>query len=729
MRRETTRRDFLTTSAGTAVGLSVLGAFSVSSRASVAQVAPSADLEIFRQGYPRAFFFVPQTTSDFQYGALSYEEWEKMHLPLNGVMGKVISEERDYEGSADILPYVRLYKSRHPGKVAILYFNARGRVASDELVSTFFAGHWLYYAGTRLTRPVGSGASEVVLRVADPSVFSMGRYAGSSADDVAIVAVRPDGKPDWRKVEHARLKSIKARNKAIIVERGAYGRRTFSFPQGAYLAAHVMNGALAEDNVPVWTYNFSTAGPKDAQGRTGSGALADYLAAELGPNGTLSAFDGITFDAFDFVAEGRPAQAIDANGDGKADGGIFGGLNSVGIGTIQFTGNLRRQLPNKIIMGDCTYPERLQRSFGHLNGVESEGYPDLFDHDLNNTSKGTNLFGFWRASSPSPSLNYVNFKYRQKSPARDRNTFREPNLGEDQSYRKLRLVLASAVLADAAITYPPDWAPPDTVWNQEASRVRVFDELWQGVDQRPNWLGMPDGPPVLMANRAPDLLRGQGRTWPQSLVGRFRGTGVSFARVQGTTETSMVIRPTSTNAAVPVLSRTMAFTLPNIQVSGQDLFVSLQLSGSPLERYPSSMARRVYVNAIASGGRRRSSFTWAGQKPFTATFYFRNVGPGPVALGFSVEGSSPVRFINLTVRSAVDAAYRVFQNGAVFVNNSDRGYAFDLGALFPNTSFRRIQGSENQDTATNNGQPLGSGLSLPARDALFVIKNQQEAGP
>lgn len=420
MRRESTRRDFLINSAGTAVGLSMLGAFNVGPRISVAQAASLTDLEIFQQGYPRAFFFVPQTTSDFQYGALSYEEWEKMHLPLNGVMGKVISEERDYQGSADILSYVRLYKSRHPGKIAILYFNARGRVASDEFASTFFAGHWLYYAGTRLTRPVGSGASEVVLRVADPSVFSMGRYTGSSADDVAIVSVRPDGKPDWRRVEHVRLRSIKVQNKAIIVERGAYGRRTFSFPQGAYVAAHVMNGASTQDNIPYWSYNFSTVGPKDAQGRTGGSALADYLAAELGPNGTLSVFDGITFDAFDFVAEGRPVQAIDANGDGKADGGAFGGVNSVGMGTIQFTGNLRRQLPNKIIMGDCTYPERLQRSFGHLNGVESEGYPDLFDYDLNNTSKGTNLFGFWRASSPAPSLNYVNFKYRQKSPARDK---------------------------------------------------------------------------------------------------------------------------------------------------------------------------------------------------------------------------------------------------------------------------------------------------------------------
>jgi hypothetical protein len=724
MSRELTRRDFLMTSVGTVAGLSVLGPRSWVLSGGEAQAMLVSSLEIFWQGYPRAFFFLRQLENEALSGSLSYEEWEKMHLPLNGVLGKVLNEEREYSGTDNLL-LLRRYKARNPGKLMLLYYNGRGRGATDDAARSFFAGHWLYYKGTKLTRPVGARASERVLRVADTSVFKLGRYVGCPPDDIAIAAVGSGGKPNWGRVEHVRLKAIYPETKTITVQRGAYGTRLLSFPKGAYVAAHVqtMSYPYNNENAPFWSYNFSTVGPRDAQGRTGWEALADYLVEKLGPGGALSAFDGITFDAFDFVAEGRPAEAIDANGNGKADGGVIDGVNVYGLGTLQFALDLRQRLPDKIILADCTFPERLQRSFGHLNGVESEGYPNLFDYSLDNLSKGANLFNFWNENSAPPSLNYVNFKYRQQSPPSDRNTFIEPNLSKDQSYRKMRLALASAVFTDSAFTYPPDWAPPQTLWRQGNAKVRIFDELWQGEEQKPNWLGMPQGPAVFLAGKTSDFLHGQGESWPQNFVERFRGDRVAFARVEGTTGTSMVIRSTRSNTNVAVLKRTIAFALPGIGVPGEDLFVSLRLSANSLKGYPASVARQVYVTATPDGAQRRESFTWANGDPFTATFYFSDIGPGPVDLGFRVEGDAPVRFVRLTAHSAADAAYREFENGTVFANNSTRTYTFDLGRLFPNASFRRIQGSANQDPSTNNGQPLGAMLTLGPKDALFVARS------
>ena len=717
MAQEWTRRNFLKAGAGTMAAVSFIGSGGLFLRGGEAQAVPLSGLEVFERDYPRSFFFVSQIERDVVSGTTSYEEWRDRHLPFNGILSKVLSEERAYS-ETDNLPVLRRYKAENPGKLLLLYYNGRGRGATSH--AGFFAGHWLYYGGTKLTR--AASASGTVLHVGQTSAFSMGRYGGSLPDDVVISSVGPGGKPDWRRVEYARLKKINPKKGTITVQRGAYDTRPLSAPKGAYVAAHVMSGAYPAGSVeaPFWSYNYSTVCPRDADGRTGAEAFAAYLAGKLGPGGRLEAFDGITFDAFDFVPEGRPAEAIDANGDGRGDGALFGGVNAYGLGTSRFAALLRERLPGKVILADCTFPDTLQRSFGQLNGVESEGYPDLFDVDLDNTSKATNVFGFWKENSASPSLNYVNFKYRQSNPPKDRNTFQEPNLSEDESYRKLRLALASAQFSDAAFTHTLEWAPPQTLWVQGNTQVRVFDELWRGTDQEPNWLGQPKGPAVSLAAEAPDLLDGQGTSWPSAFVGRFEGAGVAFERSAGP-PASMVVKATSTNTSLPVLKRTMIFALPGIQVPGEDLFVSLRLSANPLKGYPTSVARRVSVTA-SRGTQKRGSFTWAGGEPFTATFYFRNIGPGPVDLGFTAEGDAPVRFFGLTARSAADAAYREFENGVVFVNNSTRPHTFEVGQLFPEGSFRRIQGSDNQDPATNDGQLLGATLTLGPKDALFAAR-------
>jgi hypothetical protein len=690
--------------------------------------ASPLDLEIFQQGYPRAFFF-RQTEDDAQVSEVSFAEWEKRYLPLGGIMGKVLNEEHDLSKKNN-LDWFLQYKANNPGKVVLLHYNGKGRRPTDEATRKFFAGHWLHYRGTNLTRALSGDSSATTLHVEDPSVFRLSRYDGALRDDIAIVPMT-GGKPDWSNAEQVRLRSIDHRAKTIFVVRGAYGTRPRSFPTGSYLAAHVATGPFGSpedppEHVALWSYNLSTVGPRDAQGRNGIEALTDYLVETFGPGGTLSSFDGITLDVMGFSASGWPKREIDTDGDGRADGSVIDGTDVFTLGSLELSEALRRRLPDKLILSDGQSPKGSQRSSRHLNGVESEGYSEVHDLGLNGISKGENVFNFWKTNSASPSFNYVNFKYKDKATGLPRNEF-EPSASEDQSYRKLRLALASAVFSDSVFTFkgpftsdPGKWGPPPTLWKQGGVQVRVFDELWQGVDQIPNWLGMPLGPAVYLASASPDLLAGRGTRWPQTFIERFRGNGVLFSREEGTAGPGMLIRDSSPDASQLVLDRRLVFTLPGVEVSGKDLFVSLRLRTDPLEGYPAWVGRRVNVNA--AGIRRLGSFTWANDKSFAAKFNFRDVGPGRVDLEFGVEGQGPVHFERLVARSAANAAYREFENGAVFYNDSNRSYTFELQRLFPGASFRRLRGTDNQDPTTNNGRPLGATLTLGPRNALFVVR-------
>jgi hypothetical protein len=249
--------------------------------------------------------------------------------------------------------------------------------------------------------------------------------------------------------------------------------------------------------------------------------------------------------------------------------------------------------------------------------------------------------------------------------------------------------------------------------------VQVFDELWRGVDQKPNWLGWPRGRVVHLATESADLFGGKGKSWPQEFVGLFFGEGVAFTRDAGPSMTIEVTDPDAT-----VQDGDMRFVLPWIVVPAQDLFVVLRLRVAPLEGYPARIGRR--VNVITRSGidaeRRAEEVTWAGEMPFEARFYFTDVGIGLVNLNFKVEGHQPVFFESLEAYSATNAQYREFDNGVIFANPSTRPYTFDLARLFPRASFRRIQGSENQDPAVNNGQPLDDELTLGPKDGLFVVR-------
>jgi hypothetical protein len=239
------------------------------------------------------------------------------------------------------------------------------------------------------------------------------------------------------------------------------------------------------------------------------------------------------------------------------------------------------------------------------------------------------------------------------------------------------------------------------------------------VDQVPHWLGQPLGPAVHLAEQsAPDLFEGQGVDWVDAFIGRFEAEGVTISREGAEEAPFLAVRSVGSSGALP-------FVLPGIVLPDSDLFVSLRLRTEPLEGFPASVPRRVDVSATpAAGGEPFSEFTWAGEKPFSASLYFQNVGPGTVELTFEVEGGQPVYLESLTAHSATDGRYREFENGVVFANPSTRDYTFDVETLFPGVTLRRLQGTGNQDPQTNDGSAVGQQLTLSARNGLFVVRDE-----
>ena len=828
------------------------------------------DLDIFRDGWPRAFFF-RQSESIARAGRMPFENWEKMFLRLDGIMGKTLDEEIPGTQERNIPVFTR-FKQLHPKQAVLLHFNGDARDPRWEC-GGFFAGHWLYHTGCRVTTDVPAQPGECELRVEDPRLFrvNMGRY-GDTNDDLCLCALGPDGKPDWNQSEQLELLAVDRAAKTLRVRRGAFGTAPRAFAAGkAYLAAHLVEGPWEKKAHLLWLYNYSTHCPRDARGRNCVDALVNDLAPRFLPGGALRSFDGLEFDVLMFSPYGGNRE-VDANGDGKADGALFDGINTYGLGVFEFCRRLREKLgPDKIIMADG-HSEHHQRSFGVLNGIESEGWPDLSDPDLADWSGGLNRHEFWRLNAFKPALNYINHKFVERST--------KPGEVEKMTPIPLsisRLVMAAGLFTDSTFTY--------CILPTSGKDVGVYDELRMGAANRLHWLGKPLAPPVRLALRAPDLLQGQGQRWSGEFVGKLRPDSATLATADdGRTLRISAERPDA---------ETTGFTLPAMTLPEGDLLLRLRIKAEPMRGYPAAVARVAWVGWLRSGDLMRprplvtgmtlrgrkdapiergsgavvrfepladvagekhkayfvhppylgavgSTFweteaaipadkprlvffsalsdrarsisdgvvlkievrrddkaeevatfthterqwiarsadlsrwagqtvrlrfttdpgprdnatadqtywgdlrivsgaggttrarplpltparmmTWANDKWFDASFYFRDLGPDTVDFTFEFEGSQPVYLAGLTAHVATDAIARDYEHGVVLANPGTRPFTFDVSALFPGAKLRRLQGSPDQDPATNDGSAVGVSVTVGARDALYLVK-------
>jgi hypothetical protein len=243
----------------------------------------------------------------------------------------------------------------------------------------YMDGHWLYYNGARVLDGVSSRERIITIRVSDVSCFHMSPFAVNRAipDDAGLCVLGDDGKPDWSRAEQTKLLAIDASAGTITLQRGLYGSKPLSIEKGrAYVAAHVSQTWGTTNKL--WQINISTACPRDSRGRTAGEVWAGELIALMRPGGDLDYIDGVEFDVpfLRPMALGGDRRA-DCNADGLPDDGVLDGQPVFAIGLDNFFRTLRAAFPDRLIMADTG--ERAQRSLETLNGVETEGWPQLRD--------------------------------------------------------------------------------------------------------------------------------------------------------------------------------------------------------------------------------------------------------------------------------------------------------------------------------------------------------------
>lgn len=526
-----------------------------------AQLRDPEKLSLYTDGYPRAFFF-RATEGPPARPNPDYARWHADFSRLMGIMGKCLDEEvlgRQKNNPA----FFTQFKQEHPRQAVLLHLNGNARDPRFE-AAEFFAGHWIYRKPAAIHSDVPAESGLTTIKVSDTTVFrmNMGRYANRN-DDIALFALTPSGDYDWYHSEQVQLVAVNTVENTIQVRRAQYGTQARAFKAGqARAAAHQVEGPWGIRNNLMWYYNYATHCPKDSGGKNAADRYIDDIVGWFGPSGILTAYDGLEFDVLFHTTHG------DTDGDGTLDNGVVDGVNRYGIGVVEFVRKLRVRLGDRfILMADGALGQggsKSQRAWGFLNGIESEGWPDLRDWEIHDWSGGLNRQNYWQAFGRKPVLNYINHKFNERIPGGNPGDRRRPKVG----FNIHRLVLAAACFTDAAICYSFAPAPG------RDGRFGIWDELICGRDNVLGWLGRPLAPTVHLAAQSLNLLQGK------SLVNLISGPVTTEVKKNG-----IHISPKSHSPSG------FRFSLRDIPTSGPDLTAFVVMKAEPMQSYPSSVAR------------------------------------------------------------------------------------------------------------------------------------------
>ena len=532
-------------------------------------------LDILGEKHPRVFFFRATEGAFSKRRYPTYEQWREQFDRLQGIMGKCLEEEcLDREPRNP--EFFGRFKHDLPNQAVLLHFNGNARDPRYHAQGKFFPGHWVYREAAMITQDIPAEQGETVIHVENAKDFRVnsGRYRTSN-DDIALFGMTADGKHDWSYCEEVQLLSVDKAKKTITVRRGCYGTKPLAFKAGkSRAAAHQVEGPWGKTNHIMWFYNFATHCPKDSQGKNCTDRVVDDLAEWFGPGGVLAAFDGLEFDVLHHVTHG------DTDGDGVEDDGVKDGINAYGIGVVRFAEQLRERMSdNFIIQADGALGPggvRSQRAWGIMNGIESEGWPNLNDWEFDDWSGGLNRHYFWQANARKPVFNYVNHKWNEGIPGVP-GGHKNPEVPSSRH----RLVFAACQFFDAMICY--SFAPR----NDADGKYGIWDELRKGADGELGWLGSPEGPAVQLATQTPDLLQdaGEGSALAKKIYGDVN------VKV---TPRGLEIRPKSANADA------VKFTIADIPTDGRDLSLAVVMRGEPMTGYPKTVARFAQVG-VAGG--------------------------------------------------------------------------------------------------------------------------------
>ena len=453
--------------------------------------------------------------------------------------------------------------------------------------------------------------------------------------------------------------------------------------------------------------------------------------------------------------------AMDADNDLVVDHGYVAGVNSFGLGARVFHETLRSLLgTNKIIQADSTASTGGVRDWKYLNGVQMESFPSANDYDIfsaafthlrlwsENAGKGQSgivplTYAYSKTATEAYNVCTIKRDYDNTGlivPITPTGQCLQPSFLEQFKglNSRARINLASATLVEMMNPYTAletnEYYDPDGI--QETGTIRGtfdWDEYHRGVDNVWGWLGKPVGSLKRELQYTSGNLFAQ-TSWSLQKDAGFQATtvgsgGVLSAIVTEKADPGVVVPNESWGSVRFVPSTALALT------PGKEYTITFDARGDDDWTYKGKTYQDVprmlavfmpmktvrllrAMGVLVDSSWRSYSLTFTAASCPSSSTNDRFCPPSGINtpyFGVSEQvGKTEIRNIKVYEGSG-ERWSREFGGGIVLLNMSNVPWNVALSG-----SFKRIQGMV--DPVVNNGSAVGSSVTIPARDALFLVR-------
>ena len=564
---------------------------------------------------------------------------------------------------------------------------------------SFFAGHWLYKAGAKLTTSINSTTK--TLKVDNINRFQAGQYV--------VIYDAPVG--SFKNAEHTKIVSKNTSTKTLTLAARGYKSVPKSHTAGAIVAQHVIGQGGGPLN---WSYNQSTQCPKDGNGKKFGQVLAEWI--KLNHNKTRDGsppnpnirVDGILFDA-DFYFE-LGSKSSDVNNDLVVDHGVSpSGVNWWGAGLDEFYAAVRSRLPGKIIVAGSSN----SRGFSKLNGTQMEAFP---------ASNRTNPIPKYNTINSLISRYGFHMHHNQYKPLHTHTLTKTPTKlypghsnPRPTSNAAFRFGLGLTLLEDGYFGTENSNTHPDPWYDEFAVDVNPTSPTFaHAIASNPNneskirnnrgWLGSPLGTRHRVYNHATfsaNQSKLSNGSFDSNLNG-WSGNSVSVTR-------DTAIKRDGSASLRAAKSSSYKSKLSGAIIKGPKVSLNKGMPYTVAFSAKSSSIREITAGVGSNSERFIVGTKW---RRYVMSFDAKKNENSPIKFGVGRENTQIWIDSVYVFNGSANVFRRDFDNGVVVVNATP-----DIKTVALGSSFKRIKG--NQDSI-NNGATLSNVTIKPWDSAILV---------
>lgn len=599
-----------------------------------------------------------------------------------------------------------------PNKIITLQ-DAYGGISEAQLTDVW-PGHLLYKVGTLLSKDITPSDNTVFVQ--DLNRIAPNKKRANNVNrkfplTLTIYALDDQGKPDWSQAEHVIMDNVD--NQKITIQRGQWGTKALSFKAGkAVVAAHMMFWTRQ------WQLNFSLDSPRGGKGNL---TAAEWFAQLMTDRLLASGANGIEFDVTRWTWGYPLSNPMDVNNDLVPDYGYINGINSFGLGGQVFFRELRKRVGvDKIIQADSNDAMFGARGWHYLNGIQMEAFP--YANDYNRFSPAFTHLRLWVNNAEG--LPKVSYPFT-KTPT---TVFANDHLpdGSKTDFR-FRVGFATACLLGMPHPFASvdhvKFDPANAVGDEKSESFGLFnwDEYHGGDLNNWQWLGHLQDTLQQNLTGLSNVNLLDKAVWQWTISNGFTADhnqdNQSFSahvkQIPGGILPEQMwtgVQLAPKNGELKNLQPGHEYTL-EFEAQGGD---SWQYGGQQFDRVP----RMVTISGAISGKTEKplSILVDSQWRTYRLSFIADSSGQATPVFGVSEQiGTTEIRNIKLFAGGA-ERWSREFEKGLVLLNMTETPWKVAV----KNNVYKRLKGTQAPEI--NTGELIGNEVTVPARDALFLVK-------